>query len=512
MGEEMSVELERCRVRQVEATLPIGTVIRERYAVEAVLGTGNFGPVYLVRDQRDRQNLFVVKERVGRNKLERDHFIFACVILRQLHHPALVHVYRVFEDDKLGRAYMLMQYIQGPDLETLRHRRLNKRFSLSSLLPVMAPVVDAITYLHLQNPPIVHRDIKPANIIVSAENKGVLVNFGIDTVASPNETFSGAYLCSPCYGAPEQYKGESDPRTDIYGLGATLYTLLTGIIPPDARERMAQLASTGTDPLMKVHQVAVVVPGVISAAIHRAISVNSEDRFATVEEFWHVLNAVAISQQLPVPAPSPIPEFRSTVAQQRTGTPVPARRSQKRSFIAWLRRLGVVLLLAVMLVTSVAIGKTLWSRAKSNQSSGSVVRTPGSVHTVIPSHSTPSTNSLLASAYTGTIHNIAANVTTTISLTRVQESKGQMNGYLILGPELSGSGFFKGNISDAKHITFIVTDVSGQGNLSFEGAIQRDGNIAGSYCRLSPTGQCADEFGVWSVSPVPEPGRPLRVP
>src|ERR1700694_1218037 len=108
----MSVELERYRVRQVEATLPRGMVIRERYAVEAVLGTGNLGPVYLVRDQRDRQNLFVLKERVDRNKLERDHFIFGCVILRQLHHPALVHIYRVFEDDKLGRAYMLMQYIQ----------------------------------------------------------------------------------------------------------------------------------------------------------------------------------------------------------------------------------------------------------------------------------------------------------------------------------------------------------------------------------------------------------------
>src|SRR2546427_11808468 len=165
----------RYRVQR-EAVLPIGTIIRDHYVVEKLLGKGKCDPVYLVRDRRATQDLFVLKERIDLEKQERDRFVFEGVVLKQLHHPALQYVYRVFEENSRHRVYMLMQYISGPDLETMRQRWPNQSFSLPLIISIMTPVIDAITYLHSQSDPVIHRDIKPSNIIVPTTKQAVLVN------------------------------------------------------------------------------------------------------------------------------------------------------------------------------------------------------------------------------------------------------------------------------------------------------------------------------------------------
>src|SRR5205807_224448 len=93
---------------------------------------------------------------------------------------ALPHVYRVFKDDVHDRAYMLMDYVEGPNLEILRQQKPGKRLLLPQVLTIMAPIMNAISYLHSQHPSIIHRDIKPANIIVPVSgDEAVLVDFGI---------------------------------------------------------------------------------------------------------------------------------------------------------------------------------------------------------------------------------------------------------------------------------------------------------------------------------------------
>jgi len=222
-------------VQEVQTTLPIGTIIRERYIVEDLLGKGGFGAVYLVRDQRVKGNLFALKEMVDTSKQERARFAFECEVLKRVDHPALPRVYRVFEDDKNNRAYMLMDYIEGPNLETLRQKQPHKRFTLSQVMTIMAPVINAVSYLHQQTPPIIHRDIKPANIIVpTVDDHSMLVDFGIAKEYDPDSTTTAVRRCSPGYGAPEQYSRGTNTRTDIYGLGATFYSLLTGFVPDDA--------------------------------------------------------------------------------------------------------------------------------------------------------------------------------------------------------------------------------------------------------------------------------------
>ncbi len=286
---------------QGQMVLPIGATIQhpngERYIIESLLGKGGFGAVYLVRDRNVKEHLFALKEVIDPNERDREHFIFEAEVLKRLNHRALPHIYKVFENEKLKRVYMLMDYIEGQNLDILLEEQPERRFSLPLVLAVMKPIVDALIYLHSQNPPIVHRDIKPSNIIVSTRGgEAVLVDFGLAKEYIEDNTTTIIRHGSPGYAAPEQYGTGTNPRTDIYGLGATLYTLLTGTIPIDAIARVT--GSKGIDPLVPVHLVVPSVPWANAMAIEKALSISSDDRFNSVEDFWRELNSQTPKQQV----------------------------------------------------------------------------------------------------------------------------------------------------------------------------------------------------------------------
>jgi serine/threonine protein kinase len=144
----------------------------------------------------------------------------------------------------------------------------------------MAPIMSAVSYLHNQQPPIIHRDIKPSNVIVPPQgNQAVLVDFGIAKEFDPDSTTTAIRHASPGYAAPEQYGIGTNTRTDIYGLGATIYTLLTGVVPVDSFYRTTQLGSRGIDPLESIRKFAPNVPQHIADAVYRAMAVDVNDRF-----------------------------------------------------------------------------------------------------------------------------------------------------------------------------------------------------------------------------------------
>ncbi|HLZ64000.1 MAG TPA: serine/threonine-protein kinase, partial [Ktedonosporobacter sp.] len=189
-----------------QRTLPLGSILRERYRIEGLLGKGGYGSVYLVRDLRVRGNLFALKETNSPDRKDQQRFLFEGELLKKLDHAALPRVYRVFDDEAHQRMYMLMDYIEGPNLEALRRQRPDKRFPLSQVLTVLAPVVEAVQFLHSQQPPILHRDIKPSNIIVPLSgDDAVLVDFGIAKEFVPDGTTTAFRTGSPGYASPEQY-------------------------------------------------------------------------------------------------------------------------------------------------------------------------------------------------------------------------------------------------------------------------------------------------------------------
>src|SRR6266516_7837917 len=289
--------------------------IRGHYAIVELLGQGATGAVYLVTDQRHPHNRLVLKEVMHAVGKKRRGSPFDAAVLKRLNHRALPRIYQVFPGDKHDRFYLLMDYIEGSNLEVVQQSVAGKRFSLPEVVTLMSPIIGAVSYLHRQHPPLIHGDIKPSNIIVpKAGTPSVLVDFGggkdlhADTLAQQRTL---------PYRAPEQAGRGMSPRTDMYALGATFYTLLTGTVPAAASDRVARLAKKEPDPLVPVNQIAPYVRLTVARAIHGALSIQSDDRFATVEQFWEVLWQFMTAAQ---PSWLQVPEPMITPAMEETKT------------------------------------------------------------------------------------------------------------------------------------------------------------------------------------------------
>lgn len=524
-------------MQDIQFTFPVGTVVQDRYVIERLLGKGGFGAVYLVRDQRVRNNLFALKELIDSSKQERLHFTFEGEVLKHVDHQALPRIYRVFSDDKNGRAYILMDYIEGQNLEMLRKQQPENRFSLSRVLLIMAPIVNAVSYLHNQQPPIIHRDIKPANIIVPDTGNGtVLVDFGIAKAYDPDSTTTAIRRFSPGYAAPEQYSKGTDTRTDIYALGAIIYTLLTGLVPADAFYRMTQVAGKDTDPLEPVNSLLPSLPLPVADAIHRAMAMHQEDRFPTVEQFWQAMNAAPVPTDLtPVPViplpvtpvPSAKPENPITTSQRvQLGT----LRSRKRTLL-------LLLLAALLIGISTAAGIFAYGASHSVTNTPIPTHRPTvtivpptakPVHTPVPPTSTlqptatlqptspptatpqpptatpvPPTYPNVTGLHSGTIHNATGGGTANMSLA-IQQNGANISGSFTVSPPLQGSGPFAGSVDTTKHISFTVHSPQVPSPLFFQGTVQPDGSMQGSYCSLDQANRCnpaAGGAGDWNVGP-----------
>jgi eukaryotic-like serine/threonine-protein kinase len=492
-------------VQQDQLLLPNGSTIRDpsgdRYIIEGLLGRGGFGAVYLVRDRRFKQNLFALKELIDPSTRDRERFIFEGEILKRLDHRALPRVYRVFEHDKLRRVYLLMDYVKGRNLETLRKEQPEQRFALPLVLVLLAPIVDALIYLHHQAPPIVHRDIKPANIIVPVgADEAVLVDFGSAKEYVADSTTTAIRHGSPGYAALEQYGSGTTPRTDIYGLGATLYTLLTGAIPPDAISRAT--GSKGGDPLELAPLIMPEVPIGVAQAIGRAMSISTDERFATVEEFWQLLNDQATHQQVHIPRvtsadtplPVPAPELDPIIGA--------SLHSQRQTPRAKIRVVLLPMLFAVFLAVAIGMSSLyalVWPGHPS--SIQSISRSTASTPTVSPvptPTSEPSIYPSIVVSYAGTIGDLLAKEKTALFLYQIQQNQGNIQG-LFRG--LGLAGHFKGTVTPGGTLLFTVTIFEGKATLSFEGTIKVGGDIQGSYAVLDQNGHTTGEFGIWNVKP-----------
>ncbi len=229
--------------------LKAGEVLRERYRVFERIGQGGMGNIYLADDMRLEGRKCALKEvEHDRNLPEkvlreaRDQFLREATVLARLDHPNLPKVSDFFSMGE--KDYLVMDYVPGKDLRTLMLEAKSRNSFLDErdVLDWAAQITDALTYLHRQSPPIVHRDIKPSNLKITPDGLIKLVDFGLVKVLAPDEETitiiqgQGTILYTPL----EQYGGSeshTDIRSDIYAFGATLYHLLTGQQPVDARER-----------------------------------------------------------------------------------------------------------------------------------------------------------------------------------------------------------------------------------------------------------------------------------
>jgi serine/threonine protein kinase len=273
-------------------TLERGALLHNRYRIDEILGQGGMGSVYRAVDENlgvdvaVKENLFTTDEYARQFRLE-------AVILANLRHPNLPRVTDHFVIGDQGQ-YLVMDYIEGEDLR----QRMERTNSLPSeeVILIGAAMCKALAYLHSRNPSILHRDIKPGNVKVTPDGEVYLVDFGLAKVIQGSQvTTTGARAMTPGYSPPEQYgTARTDPRTDIYSLGATLYAAITGIIPEDGLARAMENAE-----LTPVRKRASKVPRRLASAIEKAMEVDPDDRFQSADEFRKaLLNSSSKTQRL----------------------------------------------------------------------------------------------------------------------------------------------------------------------------------------------------------------------
>ena len=263
-------------------TLERGTLLHKRYRVVEILGQGGMGSVYRAVDENLgvdialKENLFTTDEYARQFRLE-------AVILANLRHPNLPRVSDHFVVGDQGQ-YLVMDFIDGEDLRQ-RMERLGA-ISEEEAIMIGAAMCDALDYLHTRKPAILHRDIKPGNVKITPDGHIFLVDFGLAKVVQGTQaTTTGARAMTPGYSPPEQYgTARTDPRTDVYSLGSTLYAALTGIIPEDGLARAMDNAQL--TPLRKRNNK---ISRRLAAAIEQSMAIDPADRFQTAEEFKRAL-------------------------------------------------------------------------------------------------------------------------------------------------------------------------------------------------------------------------------
>ena len=229
-----------------QETLARGTMLEGRYRIERVIGSGGYASVYKAIDTTYNVER-AIKEVTDPDKGVREQFRLEADLLINHGHPNIPRGYNVFEGKK--GIYFVMDFVGGKDLEELLNESLTQQrrpLDEARVLRWAIAICDALSTLHHLPRPIIHRDIKPANIKITPDDRPVLIDFGLAKLQQgASATQVAAQGVSPGFAPPEQYmaKGRTDARTDIYGLGATLYACLTGRDPAEAPARL--LAQTG---------------------------------------------------------------------------------------------------------------------------------------------------------------------------------------------------------------------------------------------------------------------------
>jgi serine/threonine-protein kinase len=254
-----------------------------RYEIDRQIGKGAMGVVYLGRDPKINRIVAIkaiplAEEFEDQDLLEaRERFFREAEMAGRLNHPGIVTIFDAGEDR--GLAYIAMEYIRGEHLSYYcePHRLLPVRKSLT----MMIRVAEALNYAHLQN--VVHRDIKPANIMFNIETDALkITDFGIARLSDVSRTKTGIVLGTPSFMSPEQLEGRPlDGRSDLFGLGVTMYQMLTGQLPFRADSMTRLMNNIATEPHPPIRSLRPELPECLDQVIDRCLAKAAADRYQT---------------------------------------------------------------------------------------------------------------------------------------------------------------------------------------------------------------------------------------
>lgn len=216
--------------------LEIGSLVNGTYKILNVVGQGGMSVVYLAINERANKTWAVKevrKDGITDFEVVRQGLIVETEMLKQFDHPHLPSIVDVIDTE--DSFIIVMDYIQGKSLEQILTKSGNAPQNKENVMEWAKQLCDVLGYLHSRENPIIYRDMKPANVMLRPDGNVMLIDFGTAREFKSRSVADTVCLGTRGYAAPEQYggMGQTDARTDIYCLGATLYHLLTGHSPAE---------------------------------------------------------------------------------------------------------------------------------------------------------------------------------------------------------------------------------------------------------------------------------------
>lgn len=359
------------------------TILQGRYRIIRQLGQGGMGAVYEAVDER-LDTTVALKETLFADERLRKQFEREARLLARMHHPALPRVSDHFSEG--DGQFLVMQFIAGEDLAEMMKVKQGA-FPPDQVLTWGDQLLDALDYLHTQDPPIIHRDIKPQNLKITSRGQIILLDFGLakgQAVGMTAVTTSASIFgYTPNYAPLEQIQGlGTDVRSDIYSLSATLYHLMTGVKPPDALSRAGALVNGQADPLIPANQASSFIGPEVANVLSKAMSQSRDQRYASAASMRAALKGTAevatisgraeaatVIFQPSTATPTVAPTTPLTSAQ--TGETTVVRRRAKSRMAPW-----TVAAAAVVLLCAAFGGYYAYQRRNNNSTPGAATTPP----------------------------------------------------------------------------------------------------------------------------------------
>ena len=348
-----------------------GTILHGQYQIAKMLGHGGFGITYLAWDNLLEIKL-AVKEYMPRDFATRNstnsevsafagdaqaNFAYglerfldeARTLAKFQQHNGIVSVLNVFYGN--GTGYMVMEYVDGLTLKEYLVK--NDKLTWEQTLKLFMPVMDALREVHKYG--MLHRDISPDNIYLCQDSRIKLLDFGSARYALGGHSRSLSVVVKPGYAPEEQYrtKGKQGPWTDVYSVAASMYRCVTGLVPPDALDRLDE------DELVKPSKLGIKIPVKAEEELMSALAIKSTNRTQTIESFQNGLSGQMRSEPI---STKPLPPIEKPIEPA-----IPNLPEKDNSLYFW----G-----AVIVVLGIVIFKI---QEPSNQNTNSVVNTPEQV-------------------------------------------------------------------------------------------------------------------------------------
>jgi serine/threonine protein kinase len=273
--------------------LQAGSLFGNRYEILQLLGTGGMGAVYKVRDRElDRfVALKVIRPDLANNPEVLQRFKQELILARQVTHKNVIRIFDLGEIE--GLKFITMDFVDGQDLKTLLREK--GRFPPEEAVRIIGQVCGALDAAHSEG--VVHRDLKPQNIMLDAQGRVTVMDFGIArSLEQLGMTQTGALMGTPEYMSPEQAKGEKvDARSDLFALGIIFYELLTGKTPYRADTALATMLKRTQERARPPVELEPTITRELSEVVMKCLEIARERRYPSALDVLHDLGQQAVT-------------------------------------------------------------------------------------------------------------------------------------------------------------------------------------------------------------------------